>query len=163
MIDPAGRWRLLIPAPRDGHTASRPRRRRPTISTPDQIRNTSTRQLLGVYDADAGPVGQVRYVVGHLLGTPECALCSITQAPVRRKPEWDQMVGSLELPLTVVHRNQVPFWARAAADALPLPVILARTADGHVIDLLGPTELEACRGSVSTFRDLLDDALRRLG
>lgn len=105
----------------------------------------------------------MRYVVGHLLGTTDCALCAITQAPLRRKPEWDDMVAALELPLEVVHRNKVPFWARAAAEAAPLPVVLARTTDGHVIDLLGPTELDACRGSVSTFRDLLEEALDRLG
>ncbi|MFP4149552.1 MAG: hypothetical protein ACLFV0_08685, partial [Nitriliruptoraceae bacterium] len=93
----------------------------------------------------------------------ECALCSITHAPLRRKPEWDELVDDLEVPLSVVHRNQVPFWARAAADAVELPVILARTGDGHVIDLLGPTELAACDGSVSTFRDLLEEALRRIG
>ncbi|MFU8840264.1 MAG: hypothetical protein ACNA8R_06035 [Nitriliruptoraceae bacterium] len=151
------------PTSRDWHTARRPRRRRPKISTSDKVRSTSTQQLLGVYDADGGLVGQARYVVGHLLGTAECALCAITQAPLRRTPEWDRMVAGLELPLAVVHRNQVPFWARAAVDAVPLPVILARTVDGHVIDLLGPTELEACGGSVSTFRDLLDEALRRLG
>lgn len=119
--------------------------------------------MLGVYDADGGALGGVRYVVGHLLGTTDCALCDITQAPLRRKPEWDEMVEAFALPLEVVHRNQVPFWARAAAEAATLPVILARTTDGHVIDLLGPTELDACGGSVSTFRDLLDDALRRLG
>jgi hypothetical protein len=116
-----------------------------------------------VYDADGGAVGGVRYVVGHLLGTTECPLCALTQAPLRRKPEWEELVASLDVPLTVVHRNQVPFWASAAANAVELPVILARTSDGHVIDLLGPTELDACGGSVSTFRDLLEEALRRLG
>jgi hypothetical protein len=137
--------------------------RRTTISAPDRIRGTSTQQLLGVYDADGGLFGDVRYIVGHLLGTTECALCDITHAPLRRKPEWDDMVAALDIPLEVVHRNQVPFWARAAAEAVPLPVVLARSADGHVIDLLGPTELDACRGSVSTFRDLLGEALDRLG
>jgi hypothetical protein len=137
--------------------------RRTTISAPDRIRDTSTQQLLGVYDADGGTVGVVRYVVGNLLGTTACALCDITHAPLRRKAEWDDMVAGLGVPLTVTHRNQVPFWARAAAEAVPLPVVLARSADGHVIDVLGPTELGACGGSVSTFRDLLGEALDRLG
>ena len=30
--------------------------------------------LAMVYDADGGLVGEVRYVVGHLLGRAECAL-----------------------------------------------------------------------------------------
>jgi hypothetical protein len=148
---------------RGGQGTLRPDRacRRPPIAAADPVRGTSTQQLLGVYDADGGALGGVRYVVGHLLGTTDCALCAITQAPLRRKSEWDELVEAFELPLEVVHRNQVPFWARAAANAVTLPVVLARTTDGHVIDLLGPTELEACAGSVSTFRDLLEDALRR--
>lgn len=116
-----------------------------------------------MYDADGGAFGGARYLVGHLLGTTDCPLCAITRAPLRPKPEWDALVDALDLPLTVVHRNQVPFWAREAARSVELPVILARSSDGHVIDLLGPTELEACGGSVSTFRDLLAEALRRLG
>lgn len=47
----------------------------------------------GIYNADGGLVGEVRYVVGHLLGTAECALCDITHSPVRRK-----RVGSLRHP-----------------------------------------------------------------
>jgi hypothetical protein len=154
---------MLGSRPDDGHTARGPTRRRTIISAPDRIRGTSTQQLLAVYDADGGISGHIRYVVGHLLGAVECALCDITHAPLRRKPEWDRMVAGLDVPLAVVHRNEVPFWARGAVEALPLPVVLARSTDGHVIDLLGPTELEACGGSVSTFRDLLDEALRRLG
>ncbi len=136
---------------------------RTLIAAAEPIRGTSIQQLLGIYDADGGVIGEARYVVGHLLGTADCALCSITHSPLRRKPEWGDMVAALALPLSVVHRNEVPFWARRAAEAAPLPVVLARTSDGHVIDLLGPTELGACGGSVSTFRDLLEEALDRLG
>ena len=37
------------------------------------------------YHADGGPIGEVRYIIGKLLGTAHCALCDITHSPFRRK------------------------------------------------------------------------------
>ena len=44
-------------------------------------------ELVGVYAADGGLVGEVAYVVGHLLGRTECALCDVTHETLRRKPD----------------------------------------------------------------------------
>ena len=55
-------------------------------------------EIVGVYHADGGPIGEARYVIGKLLGTAHCALCDITHSPVRRKREWDRMVAELGLP-----------------------------------------------------------------
>ena len=49
------------------------------------------RELIGVYHADGGPIGEARYVLGRMLGTAHCGLCDITHSPVRRKPEWDRI------------------------------------------------------------------------
>ena len=46
-----------------------------------------------MYAADGGVLGEVAYVVGHLLGRTECALCDVTHRSVRRKPEWDAMTS----------------------------------------------------------------------
>ena len=60
--------------------------------------------LAMVYDADGGLVGEVRYVVGHLLGRAECALCDITHGPVRRKQAFDELVADLlELGVPGIH------------------------------------------------------------
>jgi hypothetical protein len=61
----------------------------------------------GIYNADGGLVGEVRYVVGHLLGTAACALCDITHSPVRRKPEWDRFVARLGTPFVVLTATQL--------------------------------------------------------
>ena len=117
--------------------------------------DTARLQLLGIYDADGGIVGELRYVVGHLLGTAECALCDITHSPFRRKPEWDRMVAELDMPFTVVHRNEVPDWAASAAASASLPSVLARTLEGRVVELVGAAELAACEGSVTELRSRL--------
>ncbi len=119
-------------------------------------------ELLGIYDADGGLAGEVRYVVGHLLGFAECALCDITHSPVRRKRAWDQLVADLPVEVRVVHRNEVPDWAVEAARTA-LPVILGRWDDGSVDVLLAPSDLQACAGSVEAFQARLERALADQG
>jgi hypothetical protein len=106
-------------------------------------------ELVGVYHADGGVAGEVRYVIGHLLGRAHCALCDITHSPVRRKPAWDAMVARLGVPVRLVHRNE------RAADEVDVsgqstPCVLARRADGSLRVLLGPDDLEL-GGSVQAF------------
>ena len=63
-------------------------------------------ELVGVYDADGGVAGEAKYVVGHLLGRLECALCDITHGPVWRKKSFDEFRRRLGVPFEVVHRNE---------------------------------------------------------
>lgn len=112
-------------------------------------------ELLGVYDADGGLAGELRYIVGHLLGTAECSLCDITHSPLRRKPAWDALVRELDPPLTTVHRNEVPGRFAPLVAASPLPLVAAASSDGRVTVLLGPAELAACDGDVERFRAAL--------
>ena len=52
-------------------------------------------ELVGVYDANGGLLGEAAYVWGRLRGTTHCGLCDITHATVRRKAEWDRMAAGL--------------------------------------------------------------------
>lgn len=102
----------------------------------------------GIYNADGGLVGEVRYVVGHLLGTAECALCDITHSPVRRKPEWDRFVTRLGIPFIVLHRNELDDALTAAVHGETLPVVVAHRADGSIGTVLTAADLTALDGSV---------------
>ncbi len=108
-----------------------------------------------IYNADGGIVGEVRYVIGHLLGTAECALCDITHSPVRRKPEWDRMLARLGVAVTVLHRNEVDPTLRAAIGTTPLPAVFAHHADGSTTVALTAEQLDAMGGSVSAFEAAL--------
>jgi hypothetical protein len=110
-------------------------------------------ELLAVYDADGGLVGEARYVIGHLLGTAHCSLCDITHSPLRRKPAWDAMVRRLGTPLRVVHRNERTA-AESAACTAGTPTVLGGTADGRWCVLLTPADLELA-GSVEAFEHRL--------
>jgi hypothetical protein len=115
-----------------------------------------------VYDADGGLVGEVRYVVGHLLGRAECSLCDITHGPVKRKGAFDALVASLEADghrIEVHHRNeQTPAQAAASTGHLPC-VLVADAADGPWRVLVSADELRACGGDVAAFGEVLSTAL----
>ena len=113
----------------------------------------SITRLVGVYDADGGLAGEAKYVVGHLLGRLECALCDITHGPVWRKKAFEAFRARLGVPFDVVHRNErSPEIEAATGDALPC--ILAVT-DSGIVTLLDRAALEACGGDV----DQLEPAL----
>lgn len=110
---------------------------------------------LGVYDADGGLVGEVAYVVGHLLGRVECALCDITHT-WRRKPDWDDMVARLDVPFELAHRNEVTDAATLAAiREAGLPVVLVRDSASTWHPVLRRADLERADGSVAEFERLL--------
>jgi hypothetical protein len=119
-------------------------------------------RLLGVYDADGGLVGELRYVVGHLLGTAECALCDITHSPLGRRRSWDRMVAGLAVPFDLRHRNELSDTELRAVIPMGLPVVIGELADGSLVELVDATSLATCAGDVDAFARLLTRAIADL-
>ena len=117
-------------------------------------------RILGVYNANGGLVGEVRYIVGHLLGTVSCALCDITHSPVRRKREWDALVTELGVPVDLRHLNELDA-REAAAVGDRAPVVLV-DRNGMLEPLLDASQLDALDGSVSAFGVAVRAALAEL-
>lgn len=109
----------------------------------------------GVYNADGGLIGEARYVIGHLLGTADCALCDITHSPVRRKPEWDRMTARLGIVIDLRHRNELDARLSDAVRDVALPVVLGHHADGAISVAISASELAQIRGSVDRFEQAL--------
>jgi hypothetical protein len=120
---------------------------------------TPVSAFIGVYHADGGLVGEVRHVIGSWLGTAHCSLCDITHSPVRRKRAWDRMVAGLGVPFELHHLNELTPDVAEAVARLGSPVVLARLADGHVVQVLGPDVLESLDGSVAEFERALRAAV----
>jgi hypothetical protein len=114
----------------------------------------SVTRLVGVYDANGGFLGEAAYVWGKVRGTRHCALCDITHGRVRRRPEWDQMVADLGIPVDLLHLNEMPPDVRQAVAGYGAPVVLARTANG-LRPLVVAAEIDALDGSVARLGDLL--------
>lgn len=115
----------------------------------------------GIYNADGGVAGEIRYLFGHLFGTAECALCDISHSPLRRKPEWDRMVARMRVPLVVLHRNDIDERLRAAVQGVPLPVVVAHHSNESISVALTADQLAELGGSVEKFeRALLEERQR---
>jgi hypothetical protein len=110
---------------------------------------------VGIYNADGGVVGEIRYLFGHLFGSAECSLCDITHSTVRRKPEWDRMVARMSVPVVVLHRDELDDGLESAVQGIPLPVVVARRADGSVSVALTADRLSRLGGSVEEFERAL--------
>jgi len=113
----------------------------------------SLRRLVGVYEADGGLVGELRYAVLKLTGRGHCSLCDITHRGVKAKSEWRFMCERFPVPFDLLHLNErTP--AIVAATEGATPCVLAEV-DDDLVFILGRDELERCRGDVTTFADAL--------
>jgi hypothetical protein len=102
-------------------------------------------RLVGVYDADGTPWGELRYWVGARLGRTHCSLCEITHGLVRERGSWQACRALLPVAFDTFHRDDQPVGARAGAGGR-VPAVLAETTVGWTL-LLGPDEIAACDGS----------------
>lgn len=115
-------------------------------------------ELVGVYDADGGLLGEAAYVWGRLRGSRHCSLCDITHSPWRRKPAWDALAADLPLPIRLLHRNELDDELAAAVARAGAPVVLAR-ADGGWTAIVRDDDLSVMDGSVDRLGALLRERL----
>lgn len=116
-------------------------------------------ELIGVYHADGGVAGELRYVAAKLLGRTHCGLCDITHAVLRRKREWDELVADLESPFRLLHLNEMPADVAEAVALSGSPVVLGQEPSGELRVLLTPAALDSVQGSVPAFAEALRTAL----
>lgn len=117
--------------------------------------------LTGVYQADGSLQGELRYVVGKMLGTAHCALCDITHGSVREKKGFVACREALPVPLQNVHLDERSPEVARFTDG-HTPCVVAHTAEGLVM-VLDAATLDACEGSVTRFRAALSAAMSELG
>jgi hypothetical protein len=117
-------------------------------------------ELIGVYNADGGLVGELSYIVGKTFQGKHCELCDITHSPFRRKKSWDEFVNELAYPFELLHLNELPeeLTAFVGEDA---PMVILRQK-GELSVLLSGTEMATCKGDVTQFAQLVRHRLAAL-
>jgi hypothetical protein len=125
----------------------------------------TNRRLIGIYKADGGIIGEVSYLVGHLLGTKECSLCDITHSPLKKKAEFKafekRLQEELGIGLRLTHMNERTA-AELAASLDQEPCVLLENADGSIEFFLDSDELKAASGRVAPFEVLVRSKLGML-
>lgn len=123
----------------------------------------TVRRLVGVYRTEGSLRGELAYLVGKLTGHAHCSLCDITHSPVRRKKAWDAYVATLPVPFELVHLDERDSATAAAVTGWDdAPAVLAE-ADGRLVLLLGPDDLEPLGGDVAAFAYAVQASLHRTG
>jgi hypothetical protein len=119
-------------------------------------------RLTGVYNANGGIMGELAYVLGHLVGARECNLCDITHSPIRKKSEFKELEKTLksefELEFRLVHLNERSARELKASEGRA-PCVLLEYSDGSHSMFLDNVELKACDGRVSSFEKLVRSRL----
>ncbi|CAN5507456.1 hypothetical protein BH10ACT1_BH10ACT1_11890 [soil metagenome] len=121
----------------------------------------AVQRLVGVYNADGTPLGELAYFIGARLGRAHCSLCDITHGTLRERPEWKSCRTGLPVPFETFHRNDQPEAVRALLAGVH-PAVAAETGSGWVL-LLGPDELKSCAASPEALVAALESAVRRRG
>ena len=117
----------------------------------------SIQRLIGVYRADGGLRGELRYLAGHYLRGESCSLCDITHSPFRRKAAWDAGVADLGIPVDLLHLNELDH-DLAAFVGDDAAMVVAQTPEGYTT-LLGNDDLTAIDGDVPAFFEALRSAM----
>jgi hypothetical protein len=121
----------------------------------------STTRLVGVYRADGGLWGELRYLAGHYLRGQSCSLCDITHSPFRRKAAWDAHASRLGIAFDLLHLNELdPRLASFVGDQAPCVVL---DAGGDLGILIDDAELTRMHGDVDAFFALLHQRLPGAG
>lgn len=113
-------------------------------------------RLVGVYNADGGTVGELKYIAGKILGQAHCSLCDVTHSPVRRKKAWDAMVLTLPYEFVLLHRNELPPNLQQFA-AVDLPIVVMEDGQNLRV-LLSDEQISACDGDPDRFAEALNAA-----
>lgn len=106
------------------------------------------RRLVGVYNADGTVRGELGYLLAKARGRAPCALCDITHGWVRPKIGFLRAISSLPVAFDLVHADAATSEQNAAGGDRR-PFVLADTTLGSIL-LLGPDEIDRCRGEVDT-------------
>lgn len=128
-----------------------------TVSGPVVVPYRGGMRIVGVYRADGGLVGELRYLVGHYLHGQSCTLCDITHSPLRRKRAWDEAAAKLGIPIDLRHLNELTP-AQAAFVGDRAACVFSEVGDERTM-LLTNEQLAAVHGDVPQFFAALRQAL----
>jgi hypothetical protein len=111
-------------------------------------------RLIGVYKADGGVIGELKYFFGHLIGVAKGELCDVTHSPIRKKASFDQLTKALKsefgLDFALKHLNERTE-AETKASSGKEPCVLAEYPDGSLGMFLDRQELRDLKGDVGRF------------
>lgn len=114
-------------------------------------------QFIGVYNAEGSLLGEIRYALGKLTGTRECALCDISHKLAGEKESFTVFKDNFPRPFFNRHLDELePEQLALAKDRAPC--ILALDEEGWQV-VATNQHLKECGRSVKRFSELMHSLL----
>ena len=113
--------------------------------------------IWGVYHADGGLLGELRYVMGVAFRGEHCSLCDITHSLAWEKGEMKKWRNTSETPFHLVHLNERTEEVKQATEG-KTPCVVGKTTEGFVM-LATDEELTSFEGSVDHLKKHIEEKL----
>ncbi len=113
--------------------------------------------LIFVYNADGGLFNGLADLA-HKVFSPQtyaCNLCSLTYSYFGMKAEWKEFLGSLNMPMEFLHRDELR--ARYGSEAVPLPAVFKKVGNELRL-LLDAGAINSCK-SIDDLKQLVSGKL----
>ena len=125
-----------------------------TLGVPE----SPTKILYGVYDADSGAWGELKYILGKASGLAHCSLCDLTHGwSLKGKKDWLNFTNQCGLEFKLLHRNeQSNELTKVTSDRIPC--IAQKVGHSYSI-IVTPDELQACEADIVKFKIVLASKL----
>ena len=117
-------------------------------------------EFIGIYEADAGLLGELYYLWGKLVLGRHCSLCDISHNLLSEKDAFKALAKQLQIPIRLLHLNERP---PAVVDFTRgyTPCLIARFDDRFEM-VLSSKNLAEINGDESGFFAQIKDWLKRL-
>ena len=77
-------------------------------------------RVVGIYNADGGLSGELRYALDKVTGRSDCGLCDLTHGwNAFGKRSWRDACRASPVPIELIHRDEATGSQLAAAGSLP--------------------------------------------
>ena len=81
-------------------------------------------RVVGIYNADGGLSGELRYALDKILGRADCGLCDLTHGwNVFGKRSWRDACRASSVPIELIHRDKASEAQLTAAGSLPAVLV----------------------------------------
>ena len=112
-------------------------------------------RIIGVYHADGGIIGELKYFTGKIFGNSHCALCDVTSG--KNKNGWYKCQQNLGISVDMVHLNERKDDLVKFTKGIT-PCIVGQTSTNYVL-IVSDKELEDCNGSTEKLEKILHKKL----
>ena len=115
------------------------------------------KRIVGIYHADGGIIGEIKYFAGKIFGGSHCSLCDITHTSRGKDEVWKKCEANIGIPIDLVHLNERDNELKKYTDGIT-PCIVGKTGTNYIL-LVSKEQLDMCEGKPEKLEKLITEKL----